>query len=95
MIFLDSLGLVLRSRYAKIAAAMRKAQTAPLLRVINKPKRTTATIMAARARLPDSDGKDLRFLNSSANIAMAAKDVRMANEPAELLVEKKARTSFE
>ena len=92
---MDSLGLVLRKRKAKIAMAMRNAEIAPLLRVMKRPKRTTARMRTARARLPESEGKDLRFLSSSANIAMAAKDVRMANEPAELPVEKEPRTSFE
>ena len=95
MIFLDSLGLALRSRKAKIAAAMRKAEMAPLLRVMNKPKRMKARMRTARARLPEDEGKDLRFLSSSDKSAMAAKDVRMANEPAELPVEKGPRTSFE
>ena len=95
MIFLDSLGLALRKRKAKIATTIRNAEIAPLLRVMNRPKRMTARTMAARARLPERFGKDLRFLSSSANRAMAAKDVRMAKEPAELPVVKKERTSLE
>ena len=95
MIFLDSLGLILRKIKAKVATAIRNTEIAPLLRVTNRPKRTAARTRAARARLPERFGKDLRFLSSSANRAMAAKDVRMAKEPVELPVVKKERTSLE